>query len=82
MRAQKGLAKEGGRGETGAKSESALCAYFHDCLHRQRQQRTYVFPSSMREPIKVFIFDLFKKLASCSAVRGGEERGLLGEVGK
>lgn len=25
----------------------------------------------MREPIKVFIFDLFKKLASCSAVRGG-----------
>lgn len=63
-----------------AKSESALCAYFHDCLYRQQQQRTYVFASSMREPIKVFIFDLFKKLASCSAE--GERERMLGEGGK
>lgn len=81
MRAQEGMEK--GRWGEGrlvglAKSESALCAYFHDCLYRQ--QRTYVFPSSMREPIKVFIFDLFKKLDSCSAV--GEREAMLGEGGK
>lgn len=78
---KKGWRRGWGERGDGAKSESALCAYFHDCLHRQRQ-RTYVFPSSMPGSQSKFSYLIYSKnwlRARWARGRGCRERSCSGK---